>query len=162
MKKLLSLCLVFSLLCSLVTPAFAVDNTPLPTEKNYKVYNGYGEIIYEADTLEEAEVYLNSLSGSRSVSRSAILAARTAIKIVTTIVLVDCTIYTVQGVLLGKADLIDIIDLFFPIETLMEIEKNREYISVYTSSGTIVNPYPPNSYQGTRWIKDNFYCVVGN
>lgn len=125
------------------------------------MYDGYGKIIYEADTLEEAEAYLNSLSGSRSVSRSAVLVARTAIKIATTLILVGCTIYTVQGVLLGEADIIDIIDLFIPIETLMEIEANREYIYVYSSSGTVVNPYPPNSYQGAMWIKSNFYCIVG-
>lgn len=147
--------------------AFAAERTPENKEAAYKVYNGYGEVIYEADSLEEAEAYLNAIcgnAGTKSARSTGMLAAKTMIKglgIAGAIITAGLVIYNVKGVAMGEKDVIDVIDCFFPASTLLEIANNKSYIYVYSSSGTVVNPYPPNSYQVAQWYKTNFYCVVG-
>lgn len=70
------------------------------------------------------------------------------------------TIYEVNQVMAGESDIIEIISLHFPVSKLMEIAAKKQAVYVYSTSGIVQNPYPPNSYQGSQWYKTNFYCVV--
>lgn len=94
--------------------------------------------------MEEAEAYLNDIcgnTGTKSARGTGMLAAKTMIKglgVADAIITTGLVIYNVKGVAMGEKE-----------------------IYVYSSSGTVVGPYPPNSYQGAQWYKTNFYCVVG-
>lgn len=149
------------------TNAFAAEiSENIASASQYTVYNGYGEIVYIADNLEEAEAeaYIFGVNEGNSTRspRSGWLMAKTLIEIATRLILVGVIIYEVNGVMAGESTIIDVIDVTFPASTLKEIAENRNTIYVYSSSGVVVNPYPPNSYQGSQWYKTNFYCVVAD
>lgn len=121
--------------------------------------------MYTTDDLEDAEAYISGTNEGPSTqsARSVFLACKTLIKYAapfTAVVLVGATFYTVNGVIAGEKTIIDVIDLYFPASTLAEMAANGSVIYVYSSSGVVVNPYPPNSYQGSQWYRTNFYCVV--
>lgn len=163
-KRIVSLVLCMSVLFGTMgANAFAAENNKnVASATQYKVYNGYGEIVYTADSLEDAEAYISGTNEGTSTrsARSAWLVAKTLIKVGTTLALSGAVLYEVNGVMAGESTIIDVIDLFFPASTLVEMATNRDVIYVYSSSGVVVNPYPPNSYQGSQWYRTNFYCVV--
>lgn len=163
-KRIVSLVLCMSVLFGTMgSNVFAAENNEkAASATQYKVYNGYGEIVYTADSLEEAEAYISGTNEGTSTrsARSAWLAAKTLIKIGAKLALSGAVLYEVNGVMTGESTIIDVIDLFFPASSLAEMATNRDVIYVYSSSGLVVNPYPPNSYQGSQWYRTNFYCVV--
>lgn len=163
-KRIISFVLCMSVLFGTMgLSVFAAENNEKATSTNqYKVYNGYGEIVYTADSLEDAEAYISGTNEGTSTcsARSAWMIAKTLIKLIPTLTLIGATYYTVNSAMVGESTVIDIIDIYFPASTLIEIAENRNVIYVYSTSGLVVNPYPPNSYQGSQWYKTNFYCVV--
>lgn len=116
------------------------------------MFNGYGELMYTSDSLEDAEQYLaalNSNTSERSIS-SVFKVARTAFKKLpnlSTPVMVLCVTYS------------DIIIEIIPLNTLKEIAASLDEVIIYSRSSKIFNPYSPHSYQGSMWKKNNFYYV---
>lgn len=169
MKK--RIIVLFSLLTFIITSNLGVLTTSAQTldkgtdnNAKYKVFNGYGELMYTSDSLEDAEQYLaalNSNTSERSIS-SVFKVARTAFKKLpnlSTPVMVLCVTYKVGQYALGKADVSDIINEIIPLNTLKEIAASLDEVILYSRSSKIFNPYPPHSYEGAMWKKNNFYYV---
>ena len=145
----------------LVTNAKTLDNDISNTEK-YEVFNGYGELIYVSDSLEEAENYiamLNSNGSQKSVS-AVYKVAKTFFSKAATPIMITCVTYRVGQYILGNGDVKSIIDEIIPLSTLIEIANAAKYINVYSASSIISNPYPPHSYSGAMWNRTNFYYVT--
>lgn len=146
------------LICSSGMSVFAIEQEGT-SQKSYEVYNGYGELIHVADSLEEAESYIPNANCDTRSSGAALLAAKTAIKKAVPIVVGACVLYKTYKWTQGEAELIDILDVIVPVKTLQEIVAERSQLNLYaTANGT--NPYPPHSYQGATWIRSSFYYIV--
>ena len=170
MKKFIAMLSIFLLSFTSSTSALtynneSLDSTKNSTEEKFEIYNGYGELLEVSDSLEEAEEYLSKLNadGSDEKSLSKVYhVAKVGINKAMPIVLGACVIYKVGQVVLGKAQVIDVIDLIVPVKTLAETAGTAKRLNLYSNSSTVLNPYPPHSAQGATWTRTNFYYVVGN
>lgn len=170
MKRFIAILSIFILTFTSSASAFTYNNELLGSNKNseeekFEVYNGYGELLEVTDTLEEAEEYLAELNkdGTDEKSISSMYhVAKVGISKAMPVVLGACVIYKVGQVVLGKAQVIDVIDLIVPVKTLSEIAGTIKRLNIYSSSSTVLNPYPPHSAQGAWWTRNNFYYVIGN
>ena len=164
MKKIFMciLCVILVFGCMNIN-SIASEKTSM-TEVEYKVYNGFGELIYVADSLEEAECYLegqnmNSRS-ERGLYQIAKLVVKSANKTVG-VITAACVIYRVGDWLFSDGEVIDIVNVLVSTDTIMEIYEWAKELRLYSNTTALVNPYPPNSYQGVMWIKNTFSYIVG-
>lgn len=135
-----------------------------------EVYDGFGNLVYECDTLDEAEAFINGetahsidnngIQGARSVGEFLKLCKFVGKKlsaagaIITTIAVIYKTVQYAQG----EADFIDIIDQIVPASTIIELFNSGRSGYLYGTSAP--NPYPPHSYQGATWIRSKTYYVI--
>ena len=164
-RKIISLLLSIAIMFGIVgNTAFAAERlSNAERVKKYVVYNGNGEILYEAESLTDAENYMMGRNTNCRSTRGIIKIAKAVIDAVSPVgkvVVGALTIYEINQTMAGKSEIIDIISIHFPISELLKIAANKQAVYVYSKSGLIQNPYPPNSYQGSQWYKTNFYCVV--
>ena len=143
--------------------AFAAEMPAEKEKKQYKVYNGYGELVYTADSLEEAENYLKNLqcSQGRSSSSGAQIVFKTALSgTVNALLLIGYTAYAINKYQMGEIEAKEIITTIISPPSLEEIIEFNTRIGVYSVGTSVINPYPPHSYQATTWIRNNFYYVT--
>lgn len=154
MKKIKIMFVVLSVLCILpITGVAAEENT-------YDIYNGYGELVYVADTLEEAEDYIMDQQDEKSARGFKKICQFSAKKlgVVGVVLTAIDVIFTFTDYLKGEADMIDVIDAIVPISVLERLLVEGNSGILYFNEG--FNPYPPHSYQGVMWVKANSYYVI--
>lgn len=168
MKKLIhlfvSLAIITCLLPMTSVNVSANENTDVEEPKvveEYKVYNGHGEVVYIAKTFEDAEAYiLNGNARSINYVKLAKFGAKLGgyvSGILTVLTVIELVYRTVQYAN-GEAEFIDIIDVIVPVSFLQELAQNGKTAYLYGTTG--VNPYPPHSYQGATWLKNNTYYIA--
>ena len=165
MKNFFAILLAMTLLFCGSASCLQVNAAGAPMEeKNYEVYNGYGELIYVADSLEEAEQYLNAALGMERDARGAFLAAMTYIAYLNatahTIKVVGCVTYEIDQYYLGEAEVKYILTQILSPSRMDEIIAAQDPVYLYSRSASLLNPYPQNSYQGAMWYKNNYYVIV--
>ena len=150
MKRIIALimCMIM-LFCSSKVDCMAAENTVPNEKKQYEVYNGYGKFIYEAESLEEAETYIESITeGANRAAKSGTLVFWTGISIALNVItLIGFTAYSINQYYLGEQEAIEIIDHTIPLAQIQEIVQNKQRVGYYAVSLTVKNPYPPNSYR---------------
>ena len=84
----------------------AAENTVPNEKKQYEVYNGYGKFIYEAESLEEAETYIESITeGANRAAKSGTLVFWTGISIALNVItLIGFTAYSINQYYLGEQE----------------------------------------------------------
>lgn len=163
MKKNVSIFLSITmfLFCLNVSALTTSAKTLDTTSEKYEVLNGNGELMYIADSLEEAENYMNkgSNNDTRSIG-SVFKVAKVAFQKGVSVIGAAYTIYKVGQVIMGKADVADVIKTIVPVDQLNELREFSKTIFVYSRTDRVINPYPPHSFEGAMWKQNNFYYVV--
>lgn len=164
MKKVFAsiLCMILVIGCFNIN-ALAAEIPEETKEQKYEVYNGYGELLYVADSLEEAEEYLGNHCGNERSARLAYKIGKLTVKEVLEevgIVKAICVAYRVGDYFFGDGELIDIANEIVPISTLWAIANTIYELHLYSNTPNLSNPYPPNSYQGAQWVRNTFYYIV--
>lgn len=175
-KKLSSIiCFVLSLLVTCSALPMNISAAEPEEDKIFEVYDGYGNLVYEANSIEEAEEYIgnalgltndptvdgeNNVNGTRSAASFLKLCkfAGKFISGVATVLTVIDLIYTFSQYCNNEATLYDVIDTVVPISVLEKLASNGGKAYLYGSNS--FNPYPPHSYQGATWVRTNHYYVV--
>lgn len=153
---------------SMIMFVFSISGTTLTTygktldtSTKYEVFNGHGELIYIADTLEDAEFYMANIDNNDRSAGAVWKVAKTVFQKAATPIMITCIVYRVGDWLLSDGEVLDIINEIVPIRTLMEIAELGEDLFIYSRSNSLSNPYPPNSYEGAMWVSNNYYYVRG-
>lgn len=145
MKKILcfmlTLCIILTSSISSFANGLSVESEPNKKEIVH-IYDGSGELI-ETMTEEEFEA-----SENQRASGTLIVRIFAALGVVSTIAW--CT-EALTGVNVAN---------WIYNNVSLPIYKATKTMRIYSRSGGITNPYPPNSYQGAMWKKNNFYVVV--
>ncbi|MBC5998399.1 hypothetical protein EAI30_16740 [Romboutsia ilealis] len=146
MKKILCFMLTLAITITSSISSFA-NGVSMESESNQKevisVYDGSGELI---DTMTEEE--FESMESERIspwVVVKAIVAAGGVIS----------TIAWYTEALTG----VNVANWVYNNISL-PIYKSTKTMHIYARSKTLHNPYPPHSYEGAMWKKNNFYVVV--
>lgn len=143
MKKLLALTLALSIAFGCTTTAFAAE----PEEKSNKVtvYNGAGQYVGEFDSFEEFQrEYLG-------------IKERSAAVWIVKIVLTAIDVYSVLE--LNKQFTGVDINGWISQNITLPVQQGLGTFKLYSVSGGMTNPYPPNSYQYQQFNKTNYYWV---
>lgn len=117
------------------------------------MYNGFGEEVYSANSLEEAEEFINGSNKTRSAKPYTLVCKFTQ-AVVTTI----AVIYKTVQWLTNETDIYDLINTIVPYKALEEMAEKNKCAYIYAVDS--INPYPPHSYQGATWKKTNSYYVL--
>lgn len=126
-------------------------------DKEYTVYNGFGEEVYVADSLEDAEDFINGNINTRTAKDFLLICKFTAKIVITTLSAIEFIYRTVQW-LQNEADMTDLINEIVPYKVLEEMAEKNKRAYIYAKDS--FNPYPPHSYQGATWRKTNSYYVL--
>lgn len=142
----------------------------------FKVHNGNGEVVFTANTRQEAESFLTEhfaekLKNEGNVqdraedsvqARAGGIVAKVVKKLgpAGKIITVTCIAYRIGDYLLGDGTIEDIIGEIIQIDTLRELAKDMKEILIHTYTNYPINPYPPHSYQGAMWTRQNFWWIA--
>ncbi len=126
-------------------------------DSNYIIYNGFGQEVYVADSLEDAEDFLNSNNYTRSTKDFLLICKFTAHTVATVVATISFIYRTIQW-LNNETDITNLINEIVPYKVLEEIAEKNKCAYIYAADS--FNPYPPHSYQGAMWKKTNSYYVV--
>lgn len=166
------LCATFMCLNILPVGAQEIQSNEVPTSENaqVEVYDGFGNLVYVCDSLEEAEVYINSSQNAQMDSNDSVnpTSVGTFFKLCKffgkylnaagMVITGISAIYMTVQYARGEAEFIDIVDQIVPVSTLMNMFNSKRSGYIYGTNAT--NPYPPHSYQGATWIQMNTYYVI--
>lgn len=142
-KKLVALTLALSIAFGCTTTAFAAG----PEEKSNKVtvYDGAGQYVGEFDSFEEFQrEYLGVKERSAAVW-------------VLKLILKGIEAYSVLE--LNKQFTGIDVNKWIGENVTLPIAQGLGTFKLYSVSGGITNPYPPNSYQYQQFNKTNYYWV---
>lgn len=166
-KKFLScLCSAMVIICLLPNINNVMADEPSSTKNDepelYEVYDGYGNKIYEANSLEEAENYIFYLKGKTKSNSNFKKLVQFFVFLVTATQTYSsgiATIYRTVQWAQNEAEFLDVLDEVVPYSTLKEMFTSGKRGYLYGVDE--VNPYPPHSYQGAMWLKSVTYYVLG-
>ena len=153
--------LTLTIFITLLSPigVSAKSETNITRNKTYSVYNAQGELIGVVDDLSKAEqvISMSSLSlrtnttSMQITSTSKLLATvRVIMKVIAAVIFVS---YQLTGV-----NLEEYLRTYVSIPAINALKK----MYFYSRDGNTSSPYPPNSYEGAMWKRNNFYIVVEN
>lgn len=147
MKKILQISLIITMFICSISPVFA-KSTSVDTSETFTVYNSDNIALATFNTLEEAEQFIR-LQNNEKINPGQAWEVLKAIidwtgRIITLITVYD-EISNPQSWLNQR----------FVFDNTTDAE-----VIVYSNDGKVSNPYPPNSYEGWYWEKNNFYYVL--
>jgi len=146
MKKLMAFVLTLSIIFGCTMTAFAAE--PDRVEGKVEVYNGAGQYIGTFDSFEEFQMeYLGANE------RSIVGAAKFVLKIILE-ALNTYSVFETCKELTGKD-----VNGWITENVTLPIGQGLGTFKLYSVSGGITNPYPPNSYQYSQYNKTNYYWV---
>lgn len=147
-RKILSMILVMSiLLCNL---GAMTSNATTTADNSIKVsvYNVRGEYIGDFDSVQQFESEYLGINPNQKGVGSLILSIAAAYGVLSMVM--DAT-YVFTG--------IDV-KVWVRNNVVIPFTEGARNMKLYSLSGGIVNPYPPNSYQYSQFNKTNYYWVV--
>ena len=146
MKKMLCSMLTLAIMLTFSIGSFA-NAVSMESQSNPKkvvsIYDGSGELI-DTMTEEEFEKMESERVGAWVVVKAVVKAAG-----------VISTIAWCTEALTG----VNVANWVYNNVSL-PIYKTTKNMHIYSRSNTLYNPYPPHSYEGAMWKKNNFYVVV--
>lgn len=147
-RRILSMFLVISiLLCNFGAITANADTITNNTTK-VSIYNASGEFIGEFESIQEFEIeYLGINPNQRGVG---------------TWILTVAASYGVVSMFIDIAYVFTGVDVKTWVRNNVVVPFTEEVknMKLYSVSGGITNPYPPNSYQYSQFNKTNYYWVV--
>lgn len=167
LRKILS-CICSAMVIICLFPNFnsvMADETSSPKDDEpelFEVYDGYGNKIYEANSIEEAENYIFYLKGKTKSNSDFKKLVQFFVLLVTTTQTYTtgiAVIYKAVQWAQNEAEFVDVLDEIVPYSTLKEMFTSGKRGYLYGVDE--VNPYPPHSYQGAMWLKSVTYYVIG-
>lgn len=169
-KRILSICLMMSILLTWFTPISAnaailngpeastyngeVDNSNKmlnqnPNSEGVTIYNGAGQYVGDFQSVEEFE---SKVLGINKNERGPVVAwIMTAAAVYGAVSMINDASYLLTGIDAKVWIRENVIVPFYDYIRTMRL---------YSSSGGIDNPYPPHSYQYTQFNRTNYYWVV--
>lgn len=155
MRKMKRLIAVFMsaviLFCSIGMNGYAAEFGKMEEthedNSKIKVYDSKGNLLEEFETKEQLNAYLG-ISEKRVDQVGKVI-----LKVIYDILIGLGVMYMDQAIT-SLADYMTYDYFTFP-----PVE-DGDIITVYSLDGNVYNPYPPNSYQGANWAKNNFRIVV--
>ena len=155
MKKMKRLVAIFMsaiiLFCSIGTNGYAAELGKVEEthgdNSQIKVYDSEGNLLETFETKEQLNDYLG-ISEKRAGS-----VGKMILRVIYDI-LIGVGVEYMDQAIRSFADYMTYNYFTFPP---ME---DGDIVTVYSLDGNVYNPYPPNSYQGANWPKNNFRIVV--
>lgn len=161
MKKIIKIMttLVVTLLLVTVLPCAAfADDSNASEESTYEVYNGFGELIGTFDSFEDAEAFISGDDGNARSSSNAIKICKFAIALIDVMIKIVRVYSTALEYAKSEEMMIEIVKAIVPEEIMEGLAKEGKSAFLYGVDAP--NPYPPHSYQGAMWVKNNTYYIV--
>ncbi|MGL4873600.1 MAG: hypothetical protein ACRC30_02995 [Clostridium sp.] len=152
MKKLLkkiALTLTF-LFCSNTISSFAISLESVKskdTEKTVSVYDGSGNLLYDKIQMSE----YNKLKETKGIG--VLLVVKVFFKALGVLGSISFVTEVLTGVSIPR---------WIHDNITIPIYNTSKTMEIYSRDRNVFNPYPPRSYQGATWKKNNFYVVVFN
>ena len=159
--KIMTTLVVTLLLVTVLPCATFADDSDASEESTYEVYNGFGELIGTFDSFEDAEAFISGNDGITRFSSNAkkickfIITLYNVIEIMAEVVEIFTTLIEYAG---NEEMMLKIIDIIVPQNIKEGLA--REGKSAFLYGVDAPNPYPPHSYQGAMWVKNNTYYIV--
>ena len=153
--------LILTIFVTLLSPigVSAKSETSITKNQTYSVYNAQGELVGVVDDLSKAEqvISMNSLSLRSNTTSMQITSAGKLLATVRVIMKVIAGVIFLSYQLTG-------VDLNAYLRTYVSIPiiNALKIMYFYSRDGNTSSPYPPNSYEGAMWKRNNFYIVVEN
>ncbi len=149
MKKIIATMLALTMFVTACNFSLLNVKAAEPEEsKKITVYDGAGVYVGEYDSIKEFEKEILGIDSKQRAVPAWIMTALTAYGAITLVV--DVT-YLLTGVDAKEWARENVIIPFYEAAKTMKL---------YSVSGGITNPYPPNSYQYHQYNKTNYYWVV--
>lgn len=161
MKKIIKIMttLVVTLLLVTVLPCAAfADDSDASEESTYEVYNGFGELIGTFDSFEDAEAFISGDDVNARSSSNAIKICKFTIKLIDIMITIVRIYSTALEYAKSEEMMIEIVKAIVPEEIKEGLAKEGKSAFLYGVDAP--NPYPPHSYQGAMWVKNNTYYIV--
>lgn len=169
---LILICSTFMCLNCTTIGAKEIQSNEIPTSESsqVEVYDGFGNLVYVCDTLEEAEFYINNNEHEQTSSINAVNPASVGsffklckffgkyLNAAGMVVTGIATIYMTVQYAKGEAEFIDIVDQIVPVSTMINLFNTKRSGYIYGTNAS--NPYPPHSQQGATWLQMNTYYII--
>ena len=159
--KIMTTLVVTLLLVTVLPCATFADDSDASEESTYEVYNGFGELIGTFNSFEEAEAFVSGNNGNARSSSNAVKICKFIIKLfgaidtMAKVVEIFTTVIEYAG---NEGMMLEIIDIIVPQSIKEGLARDGKSAFLYGVNAP--NPYPPHSYQGATWVKNNTYYIV--